>query len=92
LALIKVKAPVGTRSEIIQIVDIFRSDIVDVSQNSLTIQITGTEDKIDSLVDLLRPFGIKEIARTGRIAMSRGSLVADEERPAKQLSIKAKKA
>jgi acetolactate synthase-1/3 small subunit len=92
LALIKVKAPVGSRSEIIQIVDIFRSDIVDVSLDSLTIQITGTEDKIDSLVDLLRPFGIKEIARTGRIAMARGTVAADEEKPAKQLSSQAKKA
>ena len=73
LALIKVKAPPASRSEIIQIVDIFRADIVDVSQDSLTIEITGTEDKIDSLLDLLRPFGIKEIARTGRIAMTRGS-------------------
>ena len=83
LALIKVKAPAGSRSEIIQIVDIFRADIVDVSQDSLTIEITGTEDKIDSLLDLLRPFGIKEIARTGRIAMTRGSSAADEEKSAK---------
>jgi len=82
LALIKVKAPAGSRSEIIQIVDIFRSDIVDVSQDSLTIEITGTEDKIESLLDLLRQFGIKELTRTGRIAMTRGSSVAGEERVA----------
>jgi len=72
LALIKVKANPGDRSEIIQIVDIFRADIVDVSPDSLTIEITGTEDKIDSLLDLLRPLGVREMTRTGRIAMVRG--------------------
>jgi acetolactate synthase I/III small subunit len=72
LALVKVKSPSGSRSEIIQIVDIFKSDIVDVSQDSLTIEVTGTEEKIESLLDLLRPFGIKEMTRTGRIAMARG--------------------
>jgi len=72
LALIKVKATSSTRSEIIEIVDIFRASIVDVSPDSLTIEITGDEDKLESLLNLLRGFGIKEIARTGRIAMSRG--------------------
>ncbi len=80
LALIKVKAPAGSRSEIIQIVDIFRADIVDVSADSLTIEVTGTEDKIISLINLLRPFGIKEIARTGRIAVGRGSMVTGEDK------------
>jgi acetolactate synthase I/III small subunit len=79
LALVKVKAPAGSRSEIIQIVDIFRADIVDVSLDCLTIEITGTEDKIESLIDLLRPFGLKEITRTGRIAMTRGSSSSDDE-------------
>jgi acetolactate synthase-1/3 small subunit len=72
LALIKVKATSTTRSEIIQIVDIFRANIVDVAADSVTIEVTGDEDKIDSLFNLLRGFGIKEIARTGRIAMTRG--------------------
>jgi acetolactate synthase-1/3 small subunit len=72
LALIKVKATSATRSEIIEIADIFRANIVDVAPDSLTIEITGDEDKIDSLFNLLRGFGIKEIARTGRIAMVRG--------------------
>ncbi len=80
LALVKVKAPAGSRSEIIQIVDIFRADIVDVSQESLTIEITGTEDKIESLLGLLHPFGIKELARTGRIAMTRGGSISDDEK------------
>lgn len=72
LALIKVKAGAQTRSEIIQIVDIFRGNIVDVSSDSLTIEVTGDEEKIKSLLDLLKGFGIKEIARTGRLAMVRG--------------------
>ena len=74
LALIKVRATSSTRSEIIEIADIFRANIVDVASDSLTIEITGDEDKVDSLLNLLRSFGIKEIARTGRIAMLRGSI------------------
>ena len=84
LALIKVRATSATRSEIIEIVDIFRASIVDVASDSLTIEITGDEDKIHSLLSLLRSFGIKEIARTGRIAMvrgGRGSLLAEEKQP-----------
>ena len=72
LALIKVNATSSTRSEIIQIVDIFRANIVDVAPNSVTIEVTGDEEKISSLLDLLRSFGIKQITRTGRIAMTRG--------------------
>ncbi len=72
LALIKVKATSATRSEIIQIVDVFRANIVDVSPDSLTVEVTGDEDKIDSLFSLLRGFGVRELARTGRIAMTRG--------------------
>jgi len=78
LALIKVKAPPGSRSEIIQMVDIFRAEIVDVSPDSLTVEVTGEESKINSLMDLLRPFGIREVTRTGRIAMVRGGAGADE--------------
>jgi acetolactate synthase-1/3 small subunit len=74
LALIKVKATSASRSEIIQIVDIFRANIVDVGADSLTIEVTGDEEKINSLFNLLRGFGIREIARTGRIAMTRGGL------------------
>ncbi len=73
LALIKVKATSATRSEIIEIVDIFRASIVDVAADSLIIEITGDEDKVDSLLKLLHGFGIREITRTGRIAMMRGS-------------------
>jgi acetolactate synthase-1/3 small subunit len=73
LALIKVHAAAPTRAEIMQLVDIFRAKVVDVAAESLTIEITGPEDKVDSLVQLLRPFGIKEMVRTGRVAMVRGS-------------------
>ncbi len=73
LALIKVRTTSTSRSEIIQIVDIFRANIVDVATDSLTVEVTGDEDKINSLFNLLRGFGIKEIATTGRIAMTRGS-------------------
>jgi len=73
LALIKVKATSSTRSEIIEIVDIFRANIVDVASDSVTIEVTGDEDKVNSLLKLLRGFGIKEISRTGRIAMARGT-------------------
>jgi len=72
LALIKVRATASARSEIIGIADIFRANIVDVATDSLTIEITGDEDKVDSLLNLLRGFGIREVARTGRIAMLRG--------------------
>ncbi len=74
LALIKVKANPAARSEVMQIVDIFRANIVDVASDSVTVEVTGDEDKIDSLLNLLRGFGIKELARTGRLAMVRGNL------------------
>ena len=73
LALIKVHAKAAARAEIMQLVDIFRAKVVDVAAESLTIEITGPEDKVDSLLQLLRPFGIKELVRTGRVAMVRGS-------------------
>jgi acetolactate synthase-1/3 small subunit len=87
LALIKVKATASTRSEIIQIVDIFRANIVDVAADSLIVEATGDEDKINSLLELLRGFGIREIARTGRIALPRGGagpLVVEETKVPKQ--------
>ena len=81
LALIKVKATSSTRSEIMQVVDIFRANIVDVASDSVTVEVTGDEEKVDSLLGLLGGFGIREIVRTGRIAMVRGSsgpLVVEE--------------
>jgi acetolactate synthase-1/3 small subunit len=78
LAMIKVKATSSSRNEIIQIVHLFRANIIDVGPESVTIEVTGEEDKIDALVGLLKPFGVREIMRTGRIAVIRG---AAENRP-----------
>ena len=92
LALIKVKANAETRSEIMQIVDIFRAGIVDVADDSVTVEVTGDEDKVDSLLSLLRGFGIKEMSRTGRIAMTRGgsSLLGEyQDTPARRRQKKA---
>jgi acetolactate synthase I/III small subunit len=73
LALVKVGATAGTRGAIIEICDMFRARIIDVSQDTLVIETTGTEDKIDAIFEMLRPFGIKELVRTGRVAMTRGA-------------------
>lgn len=72
LALIKIKANSKDRSEIMQVVDIFRGKIVDVASDSLMIEITGDEEKVNALEELLRPFGIIELVRTGKISMVRG--------------------
>lgn len=72
LALLKVSAKAKDRSEIIQIVDIFRAKIIDVSVESLIIEITGSGDKIDALEEMMKPFGIKEMVRTGKVALVRG--------------------
>jgi acetolactate synthase-1/3 small subunit len=71
-ALIKVGADAATRAEIMNITEIYRARIVDVATESLIVEITGDTDKIDSMVDLLNPFGVLELARTGRLAMTRG--------------------
>lgn len=72
LILIKVNADAATRTEIMQIVDIFRAHIVDIGRKTLTIEATGDESKINAIEQALRPFGIRELARTGKIAMLRG--------------------
>ena len=73
LALIKVAADADTRAEIIQIANIFRARIVDVAPKSMTVEITGDEGKVQAIEKLLRQFGIKELVRTGKIAIVRGS-------------------
>ncbi|MDH7597438.1 MAG: acetolactate synthase small subunit [Methanothrix sp.] len=75
LAIIKVSANKDTRSEIMQIVSVFRARIIDVSPRSLIIEVTGDEKKVDALQHMLRQFGIKEMARTGKVSMVRGSKV-----------------
>ncbi|MCA1831940.1 MAG: acetolactate synthase small subunit [Actinomycetota bacterium] len=72
LLLIKVKADAGTRAQILEIAGIFRSKIVDVSANALTIEATGTPDKLTALTDLLNGFGVRELVRTGLVALARG--------------------
>ncbi len=74
LALIKVASTGEARTHVMQLVDVYRARVVDVSPESLVIEATGTEDKIDSLVEVLRPYGVIEMVRTGRIAMARGSM------------------
>ncbi|MBI3815019.1 MAG: acetolactate synthase small subunit, partial [Nitrospinae bacterium] len=73
LALIKVNAEPQLRDEILRITEIFRGKVVDVSPKTYTVEVTGDEEKVDAFIEMLKPLGIKEIARTGRIAMSRGS-------------------
>ncbi len=73
LALIRVQTTPETRSDIVQMVNIYRGDIVDVALDSMVIQIVGAEERIDSLIDLLTSFGIIEMVRTGRVALVRGS-------------------
>jgi acetolactate synthase-1/3 small subunit len=77
LALIKVAVGGESRTHVMQLVDVYRARVVDVSADSLVVETTGTEDKIESLVEVLRPFGIIEIVRTGLIAMVRGAGAAD---------------
>lgn len=74
LVMIKVKADVNVRAEIVQIVDIFRARIVDIGKTSLIIEVTGDSGKIDAIVESLKPFGIIELVRTGIVAMVRGEI------------------
>jgi acetolactate synthase I/III small subunit len=78
LALIKVAATGDARTHVMQLVDVYRARIIDVSPESLVIETTGTEDKIDSLLEVLRPYGVIEMVRTGRVAMARGTATADK--------------
>lgn len=73
LVLIKVKADPSVRSQIIQLVDIFRARIVDIGRETLIVEATGDEEKVRAIEETLRPFGIKEFVRTGKVAMLRGS-------------------
>jgi acetolactate synthase-1/3 small subunit len=73
LAMIKVSTTPENRAEIIQMVEVFRAHVVDVTTNSLIVEITGDEDKINGFIEVLRPLGIIEMVRTGTVAMSRGA-------------------
>lgn len=71
LALIKVECTTDNRAEITQVANVFRAKIVDISPRSLTIEITGGKDKVDAAIGMFRPFGLREVARTGTVALSR---------------------
>ncbi len=79
LMLIKVSAPAARRAEISQLVEIFRGRIVDVASDTLIIEIAGQEGKVEAFIEMIRPFGIIELARTGRIALARGK--GEEQTP-----------
>jgi acetolactate synthase-1/3 small subunit len=72
LALIKVNAEEKTRAEVLRIVDIFRSKVVDVTPKTFTIEVTGSDGKLQAMINLLKPMGIREIVRTGKVAIPRG--------------------
>jgi len=72
LLLIRVHAPAEKRPAVVDLVNLFRGRVADVARSSVVIELTGTEDKIEAFIDLVRPYGIRELARTGVIAMLRG--------------------
>jgi acetolactate synthase-1/3 small subunit len=72
LVLIRMQAPPGERTELLNLVDIFRGRVVDVAPSSVIIEVTGSAEKIDNFIELMRPYGIKELARSGVVALVRG--------------------
>jgi len=78
MVLVKVSATAETREEILRVVDIFRGKVIDVGSKTYTIEITGDEKKVNAILALLKPLGIKELVRTGQVAMIRGSKVSTE--------------
>ena len=79
LALIKVTATPETRSQVLELANVFRTRVLDVAPESLTLEITGAEEKIDRLLDVLKPFGLLEVVRTGQVAMRRGARPESEK-------------
>ncbi len=84
LALISVYYQKGTRAEITNICEIFRGNVVDINNKTLTLEITGPPDKIDAVVNVLEPYGIKEMARSGTVALKRGEQLRHEKTPITQ--------
>ena len=78
LALIKVRATDANRGEIVRIVELYRARVVDISEASVVVEATGTEDEVDALVALLRTYGVRELVRTGTVVMARGSASIEE--------------
>jgi acetolactate synthase I/III small subunit len=79
LMLLKVRAAAQQRNEIVLLVEMFRGKVVDISQDSMMLEISGSERKIEAFIELMRPYGIIELARTGRIALVRGTRQGEEE-------------
>ncbi len=73
LMLVRVGAGADKRAEIIELVNLFRGRVIDVARESMVIELSGTEEKVEAFIDLLKPYGIKELARTGVLAMQRGN-------------------
>ena len=78
LALIKVSAPAATRGEVLELTNVYRANVIDIGVESLTLEISGGRQKIDSLIELLKKFGLLEVIRTGRVATLRGTLLEGE--------------
>jgi len=79
LALIKVGAPANSRGEVLELTNVYRANVIDIGVESLTLEISGGRQKIDSLIELLKKFGLLEVIRTGRVATLRGTLVEGED-------------
>ena len=90
MALIKVTADERTRAEVLNIVDIFRAKVIDVSPRAYVVEVTGDEEKINAILNLLKPLGIKEIVRTGKVAMHRGMQVLSGSVPGEAVELKRK--
>jgi acetolactate synthase-1/3 small subunit len=87
LAMIKVATTNESRAQVMQLVEVFRARVVDVAPTSLIVEITGTEDKIDSLLEVLQPYGVLETARTGRLAMARGILATPSGKTLREIDV-----
>lgn len=79
LALIKVSTSIASRSELYSLIEPFRAAVIDVGKDSIVVQVTGTQDKVEALIELLRPYGLKEIARTGVTAFTRSMKKQDKQ-------------
>ncbi|MFN4244810.1 MAG: acetolactate synthase small subunit [Brevinematia bacterium] len=80
LALLRISIPRERRSEIIEIVDVFKAKVVDVAHNSLVVEITGSSEKVEGFIELMKPYGIIEMARTGKVALERGLYLESREK------------
>jgi acetolactate synthase-1/3 small subunit len=79
LALVKITTPAGARQEILELVQVFEGKVVDIGLKDIMVEIVGPEQKIDAFLNIVRPFGIREMARTGRLALARGSAMEGRE-------------